>query len=244
MSIKTDALIIREYHVGEADRFVVALTRELGVIHASAKGARKIKSRNSTATSMLAYSHLALTESRDKYIVTEARPERLFYSSETDLTVLSLSQYFCELAGVLAPREEPAEDQLRLLLNALHLLTEGKKDPILTKAVVEWRLLTDAGYMPDLTGCCRCGSTIGPFAFHTTDGDLTCKQCGAKNSAVVISPTALDAMRYVQSAPIEKLFSFTVTQEACEQFAAVSEQFLLRQLNRTFKTLDFYRSLL
>ena len=64
MSIKTDALIIREYHVGEADRFVVALTRELGVIHASAKGARKIKSRNSTATSMLAYSHLALTESR------------------------------------------------------------------------------------------------------------------------------------------------------------------------------------
>ena len=38
MRLTTEALIIREYkNIGEADRFVTALTRELGVVRASAR---------------------------------------------------------------------------------------------------------------------------------------------------------------------------------------------------------------
>lgn len=243
MSITTDALIVREYHVGEADRFVVALTRDLGIIHASAKGARKIKSRNSTSTSLLSYSKLSLVESHDKYVITEARPERLFYSANGDLKALALSQYFCELAGVLAPREEPAELQLRLLLNGLHFLNEGTKDFRLLKAVTEWRLLCEAGYMPYLTSCSGCGNTEGPFSFHPLQGTLSCKKCGSSVSSVLLYPAALAAMQYIQTAPVEKIFSFSISEEALSQFSALSEKFLLTQLNRGFKTLDFYHSL-
>lgn len=61
----TDALIIRENNnIGESDRFVTALTRELGVIRASAKGARNIKNRNLAATQLLSYSRLSLHRGR------------------------------------------------------------------------------------------------------------------------------------------------------------------------------------
>lgn len=59
MSLITEALIIRENNnIGEADRFVTALTRELGVIRASARGAQRMKSRNASATQLLSYSRL------------------------------------------------------------------------------------------------------------------------------------------------------------------------------------------
>lgn len=151
MRLTTDALIIRENNnIGESDRFVTALTRELGAVHASARGARTLKNRGSVATRLLSYSRLTLREgrSRDKYIIEDARPLRVFFDIHGDIARLALAQYFCELAGVLAPREEPAEEHLRLLLNALHFLTEGKRDLRLIKAVVELRLLTLSGYMP------------------------------------------------------------------------------------------------
>lgn len=82
MRLTTDALIIRENNnIGESDRFVTALTRELGAVHASARGARTLKNRGNVATRLLSYSRLTLREgrSRDKYIIEDAAPAaRLF----------------------------------------------------------------------------------------------------------------------------------------------------------------------
>ncbi len=187
MRLTTDALIIRENNnIGESDRFVTALTRELGAVHASARGARTLKNRGSVATRLLSYSRLTLREgrSRDKYIIEDARPLRVFFDIHGDIARLALAQYFCELAGVLAPREEPAEEHLRLLLNALHFLTEGKRDLRLIKAVVELRLLTLSGYMPDLGSCSSCREADAPLWFLPRDGVLRCARCEKPGDAL------------------------------------------------------------
>ena len=55
----TDALIIRENNnIGESDRFVTALTRELGVIRASAKGAQHQKPQFSRDTATFIFPSL------------------------------------------------------------------------------------------------------------------------------------------------------------------------------------------
>ena len=49
--IMTEGLILREYEtVSESDRFVAILTRDKGLIRASAKGARNVKSRFGAGT--------------------------------------------------------------------------------------------------------------------------------------------------------------------------------------------------
>ena len=130
MRLTTEALIIRENNnIGEADRFVTALTRELGVVRASARGARNLKSRNASATQLLSYSRLSLYKGREKYIIDDAQPIQVFFDLRSDLEKLALAQYFCELAGLLAPQEEPAEDILRLMLNALHFSAAAGGSP-------------------------------------------------------------------------------------------------------------------
>jgi len=242
VTLTTDALIVREHKVGESDRFITALTRENGLIGAAARGAKSIKSRKGAATSLLTYSRLTLTETKSGFAVSEAEPLRVFFDLKSDVTAVTLGQYFCELCGVLAPWDEPAEDTLRLLLNALHLLSEGKKDPRLIKAAVEWRLLAAAGYMPDLSACRRCGG-VQNVSLSLRNGTLTCASCGVNLNCYPLSETVLAALRFMGAAPLEKLFSFSAPAAELAALAEVCEQFLLYRLNRGFNTLDFYHQL-
>ncbi len=244
MPIKTDALIIRENNrIGENDRFVTALTRERGVLQASVRGARKITSRSGSGTSLLTYSTLTLTEGKSKWIVTDAKPQRVFFELRNDMIKVALAQYFCELAGVLAPREEPAEEALRLLLNALHFLSEGSREATLLKATVEQRLLRLAGYCPDLSGCAVCGKQEGGMFLQPLRGTLLCTDHGAPSmDTLPLTAGAVAAWRYLSEAPEDKLFSIKLSEESLRSLAAASEYFLLSCLGRGFNTLDFYNS--
>ena len=106
----TDGIIIREQNIGEADRIVTVLTRELGVVRAFASGARRIKSKNLSSTGLLCYSRITLFRSKDTYRINDAEPLELFFDLRRDIEKISLAQYFCELALTLAPAEEEAGD--------------------------------------------------------------------------------------------------------------------------------------
>lgn len=244
MRLITDALIIREHPVGEADKFITALTRERGILRASARGARNLKSRNAAATQLLSHSRLFLAEGRDKYIIQDAQPLHVFFDLRSDIEKLALAQYFCELAGVVCPREEPAEEPLRLLLNALHFLGNGQRDARLIKAVVELRLLMGAGYMPNLTGCSLCGRPDGPMLLMPVDGVLCCVSCGERLNRPVLplSDEVLTAMRHILTGEFQRCFSFSLPLGALSDLAAASEACLLSQLGRSFQTLDFYHT--
>lgn len=243
MKITTDALIVRENNnIGESDRFVTALTRDCGVIRASVRGARNIKNRNHSATQLLCYSRLSLYKGRDKYIVDDAEPLTVFFQVREQLDRLSLAQYFCELAGVLAPQEEPAEEALRLLLNSLHYLSENSRPLPLLKAVTELRLLCQAGYTPALASCGGCGTQNGGW-FSPVKGILLCDTCHGHTDALAVSPTVLSALRHIVYAPFERCFAFSIPETEAAALCDVTERFLLAQLGRGFNTLDFYHSI-
>ena len=242
MKLTTDALIKRENNtVGESDRFVTALTRDLGVIRASVRGARQIKNRNGSATQLLCYSRLSLYKGREKYIVDDAEPLQVFFEVRGDLTKLALAQYFCELAGVLAPAEEEAEEELRLLLNALHYLSVGTRSLPLVKAVTELRLLCKAGYMPAVARCAQCDAEECT-RFSPLRGEVTCEQHGSADT-LLLTAGVLAALRHIVYAPFEKCFAFSLPETDTAILGEAAERFLLAQLNRGFHTFDFYHSL-
>ncbi|MDD2417705.1 MAG: DNA repair protein RecO [Oscillospiraceae bacterium] len=244
----SDALIIRENNnIGEADRFVTALTRDLGVIRASVRGARNIKNRNASPTQLLSYSRLTLIKGRDKYIVTDAQPISVFFELRKDIEITALAQYFCELAGILAPQEEPAEEFLRLILNSLHFLAEKKRDLRLVKIVLELRMLGMAGFMPDLIACSSCGSFESESMWLSpTSGSIICCHCSPaqpSEGGFALSPDMLAAMRHIVYSEFDKCFSFTMSEEGLKQLSVYAEKYMLVQLGRSFKTLEFYNSL-
>lgn len=110
------------------------------------------------------------------------------------------------------------------------------------KAVLELRMMSLAGYMPDLTACDHCGNfeDAGMF-FEKEKGLLVCCKCGSGGRAVTAS--VLAAMRHICYSDFVKLFNFTLSDEALECLSVLTEAYLKAHIQKNFKTLDFYKSL-
>ena len=245
MKFRTDGLIIREQNIGENDRLVWVLTRTHGVVKAFARGAKKLTNSKCSATSLLAYSRLTFYKGREHYIIGDAQSLRIFSKLRSDVQKMCLAQYFCELARHVCPREQSAEQFLRLFLNSIYLLSENKRSELLVKPCFEMRFVCMAGYTPDLLMCGKCGAyTAETMYFLPREGRLEC--CGCRrnqNGAVPLNEAALTALRHTVYAEDNKLFSFAMSDESLEMLNRATEMYLRCQLERDFQTLNFYKTI-
>ena len=243
MLLKTDGIVIREKATLERDRYVTLLTRDYGVLHAFARGAQSLKSTKQSGTQLFAFSDFTIARGKDAYIVTEAQPKKVFFGFREDVERLSLAQYFCELVGTFAPEETDAEDYLSLFLNALHLLETGKRPQPFLKAVMEMRLMSMSGYMPDLVGCAECGTYMDDEMFFDRNrGCLYCKNCGS--SGEPLTAGLLAALRHICLAEPKKVFSFTLPDASLHKLALLTEGYMHTHLNHSFRTLQFYKTVI
>lgn len=245
MHLSTDGIIIKETIARENDKYIVALTRHAGLITAYARGARRIKSKNATASGLLCYADLTFYKGKDTYQLDEASAREVFFDLRSDIVKLSLAQYFCELALCLAPEGGEAEEFLRLMLNALHYLCKGTRDMYCVKAIVELRMLCLAGYMPDLTACCACQRDEADILyFDVRGGVLYCADCKPQTAGLIpLNRTVLAAMRHIAYSEFDRLFRFTLPEATAKELTRATERFLLHQVERGFNTLDFYHTL-
>ena len=245
MKISTDGLILTEQTIKENDRLVTVLTRSNGIIRCFVKGAKLIKGKNCSSTQTLCYSRLSIYSGRDRYIIDDAEQIELFFELRNDIERLALAQYFCELAMNITPEGSPADEYLSLILNSLYMLSRKNKPDLMVKAVYEMRLMTIAGFMPDLVCCenCKCYEAEKMY-FLCGEGKLLCSSCynGAADS-LPLSKGALTAMRYSVFAEPKKLFSFSVSDGSLGQFADCAEQYLLTHSEKHFfNSLNFYKT--
>ncbi|MEG1773768.1 MAG: DNA repair protein RecO, partial [Oscillospiraceae bacterium] len=212
MQVSTMGIIIRQRSVGD-DRWVTILTRDRGVLGAFARGAKNPRGKLCAASELFCYSRMNLFAYRDRVTLDSAEIEAPFFELRQDLTAFSLASYIAELCCELAPKEEEAPEYLRLVLNCLQLLKTNARPAPLLKAIFELRLLTMAGYMPDLTGCARCGEYAGDsMRFCIESGELLCGRCAAEPDTAMILPSGvLAAMRHILYSDFEKLFSFSLS---------------------------------
>lgn len=248
MKFKTDGLVIKENNVGENDRVVVIFTRDRGLISAFVSGARSLKSKNVSSTALLSFSNFVITKTKDTYRVNEAQAIDVFFELRTDIEKLALAQYICELCQALVPYEGESEDFLRLALNSLHFIANGKKDIYLIKAVTELRMMVASGFMPDLIGCRECGSDVKfPLFLDVSGGEIVCGECKVANNItgnfVELDKTTFAAVRHIVYSDFDKLYSFTLPEISARYLNYVTERYLMVQTDRRYKTLDFFHSL-
>jgi len=247
MQTTIDGIVLRARSL-EGDRLLNILTAELGLITAYANRTGNMRSRLAASTEALSYSRFVLFTHRGRVTVDKADSNQIFFAVRADFEKLCLASYFAQLAGELLTAAEPAQEPLRLLLNCLHYLEEGKRTPAQLKPIFELRLLTLAGFMPGLVGCRVCAEyTAEEMFFFPLEGELACGSCLQKDDApksggVPVSAGVLAAMRHIIYAPAERLFSFTLGEDGLRSLSWISEQYLLTRAERSFPALEMYKN--
>ena len=249
-------LVLRTVDVREADRVATIYTKEEGVLSAFVPGARAFKSRKFAAASQFCYGRFMLYRRGEHTRVTDAELIESFFDLRNTLEGFALASYFCEILSDVAVTE-PDVSLLRLTLNSFYAIAKNRAPLSRIKAAFEIRLAAQIGFLPDLIGCAECGNKTGDFFFNIMDGNLQCAECRKKqieekrdvvydpeHSHIVaqLSAAAKDALVYCIYAPLERLFSFQIPEEDALLFSHAAEIYLLNHLERSFATLDFYKT--
>lgn len=126
---------------------------------------------------------------------------------------------FAQLMAELAPELDDAEPYLRLILNTLHLLSSGKRPQLQLKAIFEMRLLSIAGYMPNLVACETCGAfESDPMFFDAVHGRLYCANCRPKGMHDTLPIGIVTAMRHIVFSDFDKVFHFTLPDDSIRRW--------------------------
>jgi len=246
MHITTQALVLREVSYKEADKILTLLTREAGKLTVTSRGCRRKNSPLAASSQLLSWSDMVLYEHQGRWSIKEATAQRLFTGVQGDLIQFSLACYFSQLTELLAVEGEISPELLSLLLNSLHILEQGELPLSQVKAVFELRLMCLSGYTPMLEPCAICGKEPAQGRFHLRDGVLHCAACRSRPDSGITVPVnagALAALRHIAWGSAKRSFSFQLESASLEQLAALTEAYLLTQMERGFHTLDFYKQM-
>lgn len=255
MLTEVKGLVIRTVDIKETDRLITIFTEEKGAVTALARGARTHKSRKMSSTMQFCYGSFVLYGQGDKLWVKEAELIESFFEIRNSIEGLALATYICEvLSDVTVEAEE--RELLRLSLNSLYAIGSGKYDIAKIKAVFEIRAASILGFMPDIVACHECGEREGDFFFDIMGGIVQCYACKerlAEEGALhpdpheshiicILSEGAKTALMYAIYAPSDRVFSFKISDEDMRLFSRAAEEYLINQLGRSFKALEFYNS--
>ena len=243
--VKLRALVLREVDFGDWDRYLTVLAEDGRRVEILCKNARRGKKTNPAAR-QLCFSEFILAERGEKYALREADLVHSFFVLAEDIERYALACYLCELTSALSDPGLESPALCRLLLTALLALERKKRDPALVKAAFELKLLALSGYEPLLDGCAVCG-THNPKepVFDAQQGVLLCRECAGHGGGGLLPLDAgsFAAMRHVLFSESKRMLSFSLSGETEKRFAAACEVFAQVQLDRRFKTLDFYKSM-
>ena len=246
MHLHTKALVLRETAYKESDKILTLLTQEQGKLTASARGCRRKGSPLAAGSQLLVWSDFILYEYQGRWSVKEAEVEREFRGMREDLDKFALGCYFGEVTQTLALEGLPSPELLSLILNSLHALDRLDRPLALIKGGFELRAMCLAGYEPVLDACAVCGCQPEEPRFHLREGVLHCAACrGAVGDGISmpVSEGVLSAMRHIVYGDPKRLFSFRLGEEGLQQLSDVTEAYLLTQLERGFRTLDFFKQM-
>lgn len=250
-----NGVVIREKQIGESDKALAVLTREIGLIEVMAKGAMKINSKLSGSTQLFMYSKLCLNKSKDRFYLNSCEPLDLFYNIRLDMCKYALACYFADIIHYTIQLNEPCDIITRLLLNTLYFLDNGKVSNRTLKTIFEFRHICEIGMMPQLLCCRRCyrySTDIGLNMYmDMKDSTLLCEDC--KNELakapeplpdmIKLSPKTVEQLRYIALSEYKHLYKIKLNSDEETVLSDITENYLQEKLGVVFRSLNFYKSI-
>jgi DNA repair protein RecO (recombination protein O) len=194
--INDDAVVLRTYKSGEADRVVVLWARHHGKLRVLAKGARKTSSRLGGNLETLAYVKVDLVKTRGEFYIARHVTHRERLTTLRDsYPRISAGYAVVEAVDAIPSDGVPDEDIFDLLTRVLIALDDPSYEPALVPASFFLRLLALDGSEPVVDVCVNCGKDAPLVSFDAQVGGTLCDDC--RQGAALSAPALLLLRRVV-----------------------------------------------
>jgi DNA repair protein RecO (recombination protein O) len=178
---ETEALVLRTYNFGEADKIVVCLTQAAGVVRGVAKGCRKLRSRFGAALEPFTLIKTTYYQKEHQELVSLSQVD--IVKSHFDLSgnaeMLTGLAYMGDLVIEFSAPYEANENLYRMVKACLNAICESQADLQIILRYFEIWLLKLEGYLPDIRRCGECQRAFDDTeaAFMNSDMVFRCRHC-------------------------------------------------------------------
>jgi DNA repair protein RecO (recombination protein O) len=240
----TEAVVLRHTDVGEADRLLVLLTPERGLVRASARGARKPGSKTGGHLDLLYHVNVSISGGRGLETISQADTIESFRGLRNNLGRLSRGLYLAELAERFAVEEAPTHAAFRLLIDSLRTLESLPAES--ADLLLRWhelRLLLHQGFAPEVQRCADCGTALEPadHVFSAARGGIVCPKCRSRGDDPLLpaSVAAIKVLRFLGRAAWLDAAGLRVGEEDRRQVERIMRAHVRYVLDRDVKSSAF-----
>ena len=206
--ILVTGMVIFSAPVNDYDRRIILLTRERGKITVFANGARRQGSRMLAATNQFCFGTFKLFERRNAYSLVEANISNYFEELRSDFDGAFLGMYFLEFADYYSRENNDEVELLKLLYQSIRAIIKDNIDNRLVKVIYEMKIMVVNGEFPGIP------------------------------DDVNLSEASKYAIDFIVRTPVEKLYTFAVTEEVLKELEFVSQRYRNKYIDKSFKSLD------
>jgi DNA repair protein RecO (recombination protein O) len=236
---ESEAIVLQSYALGEADRIVSFLSRNMGRVRGVAAGARRTKSRFGSTLERL--SHIRIwffeRENRDLVRINQCELIESFLGAFGDYSSGIALALFSEITEAVLPDHEASDPNFRLLLLAAQTIKRTGKSEVPMAYFLVWTVKL-GGWLPPLDSCANCGRALAPTEpayFLRSASALACKKC-YKPGTRVISSVALAAARKILAERLDRLGEETIPPHAARELSDVMLDVIEHQIDRKLKS--------
>ena len=159
---ETEAIILKTFPLGEADRLVSFLGRSSGRLRGVAAGARRIKNRYGSTLELLSHVQLWYFERETRDLVRIQQCELLdsFHRAQSDYGLSTGLALVSEVSEQVLPEKEVSEAMFRLILLTAREI-ERRGNWALPLAYFAFWTVRLSGWLPRFDACAKCGKLFG-----------------------------------------------------------------------------------
>lgn len=206
-------IVLKQSPVGEYDRHISLLTKERGKISAFARGARRPGNKLAAAAAPFSFGNFKLYEGKNSYTLVEAEIQNYFEELRTDYEGACYGMYFAEVADFYTRENNDEREMMKLLYQSLRALCADSLPNPLVRCIFE----------------CKAIAVNGEFPGPPADRQL--------------ERSTIYALQYIASSPVEKLYTFAVTESVLAELRQVSRDYMKKYVGREFKSLEVLQTL-
>ena len=233
--VKTKGIIIAESNMGDFDKMLTMLTPGLGKISCAAKGARRQNSALLAGTQFLCFGEFMIFKGTNTYTLNSCEPIEVFYNIRTDLDKLEYASNITKMIQEITDENQNTYKILQLYLNTLYVISETNLNLEFIISIFKLRLMCLLGFTPQIQECVQCREKEELIYFSLKDNGLKCKNCGKiDTSAIEISNSTMQAIKYIIIAPAKKLYSFKLSEENQKQLSIIAKLYTNLKLEKEF----------
>ncbi len=232
--IETEALILKNYSLAEADKIVLFLTRTHGIVRGVAKGAKRLKSRFGSGLEPFSVINLAYFQKEERELVSIRNIElrKSLFEKASNVENLKAFSYLADLLSEFAPPNEPNELLYRMTVACLETAEEKNLDKL--SLYFEIWLLKLAGYLPLWNNCNDCNHEFLPVenAFLVVSFHLCCINCQKNRGNNLVTFQQRAIIRQVLGNSPSKFFDLTLNDNDILQISKITKRIISHVLGK------------